>query len=93
MNILSTVLLIIQLSVTVMAIVRYLTVNRRASKWFRDELEKYTSDTEKMLNEFKDSHIERLNLLSKENAKLMEENQKYRDKLKNLGFTDVTLDN
>ena len=33
----------------------------------------------------------RLNLLSAENAKLIEENEVYKDKLKNMGFTDVHL--
>jgi hypothetical protein len=34
---------------------------------------------------------ERMNLLSRENARLLTENEVYKDKLKNMGFTDAHL--
>jgi len=35
----------------------------------------------------------RLDLLSRENSKLREENEELKGKLKNLGFTEIDLDN
>jgi len=64
--------------------------------WYKIQLDKFTT---KMQEEFIPEmvtrdlkiYIDRLNLLSKENNKLIEENLKLLDKLKNLGFTEESL--
>lgn len=76
--------LAIQITFTVRSIISYRKIHKSNQKF----LDKLVADTEKWKNEF----VDRQNLLSKENATLMEKNELYRDKLKNLGFTDITLD-
>lgn len=91
------ILLIIQLFFTGLSIYRYFTAGKfaqeRGLKWYKEQLDKWTKEQIAGLEKFRENAVERQNLLSKENAKLIEENEKYRSKLKNLGFSDITLDN
>lgn len=87
------ILLAIQLFFTGLAIYRYVTANKKLLAWHKKELKRFTAEQIEFIEKFHASYKERQNLLSKENAKLIEENEKYRSKLKNLGFSDITLDN
>ena len=84
----------VQIYYTVKAVWRYYKVD--PMKWHKDKLDEFTIQmTEvhipaKIEKELKPMH-ERNDLLSRENSKLIEENQILRDKLKNLGFTDISL--
>lgn len=85
MNLFLLLCLTIQIYFTVRSVINY-NKSRKASTKFVDEI---MAQNEAWKNEY----IERQTLLAKENAKLMEKCEMYRDKLKNLGFSDVTLDN
>jgi len=87
------ILLIIQLFFTALSIYRFITAEKRGLKWYRKKLDAFAKEHKESLDVFLNQYRERQNLLSKENAKLIEENEKYRNKLKNLGFSDITLDN
>lgn len=87
------ILLAIQLFFTVLAIYRYVTSQKKGLEWYKKEMDEFAKKYKASLDTFLDAYKQRQNLLSKENAKLIEENEKYRSKLKNLGFSDITLDN
>lgn len=93
MNMLFIILLAIQLFFTVLAIYRYVTSQKKGLDWYKKEMESFSKQHKATLDTFLDEYRKRQNLLSKENARLIEENDKYRSKLKNLGFSDITLDN
>ena len=93
-NLFFLVCLGIQIWFTAQAIWRWYKVD--PLNWYKQKLSEYTTDmTENhipaMIEREIKVHRDRLNLLSKENAKLIEENEMLRDKLKNLGFTDISL--
>ena len=82
------------------AIIRHRKHEADGMLWYKERLDEFSADLTKQsqkridekLVEFKESYIERLNLLSKENARLIETNEHLRGKLKNLGFTDKSID-
>lgn len=76
--------LIIQIYFTIRSVINW----RNSKKQMHDFVDKIMKENEKWV----DQYNQRQALLAKENARLMEENEKYRDKLKNLGFSDITLD-
>lgn len=84
--------LAIQLGLIISASFRLINARKNGLKWYADQLEKFRKERDKDLEDFKEGYFQRHNLLSKENGKLIEENEKLRGKLKNLGFTDITLD-
>lgn len=66
---------------------------KRLKEWTKDQTENYIpAQIEAALSEYKKETTARVNLLSNENVRLIEENMVLRKKLKNLGFTDTTLD-
>jgi len=84
----------VQIYYTVKAVWRYYKVD--PMKWLKNKLDEFTIQMTEvhipaMIEREIKVHRDRLNLLSKENAKLIEENEMLRDKLKNLGFTDISL--
>ena len=92
--------LLLQIYFTIRAYKLYKKYSKPAIEWYEEELDAFTNKVikteiprmiEEAIKETKAKQTERLNLLSKENGKLMEENEVLRDKLKNLGFTDITL--
>lgn len=94
LNIFLTFCVILQLYFTISSGMRW--YKAEPLKWYKDQLDKFCKDQTEWLNNylkvFVKGHQERLDMLSKENNRLKEENEKYRDKLKNLGFSDITLD-
>jgi Trk-type K+ transport system membrane component len=84
---------IVQLIATILIVWSGKGFRKRLLKWQREKYNLFTNRQLAMLIAFKKASTNRTNLLSKENAKLIEENEKLRGKLKNLGFSDITLDN
>lgn len=99
LNLFLTVLLGIQVYFTIRSVVRYYKTNDL--EWYQKRLEEFSKELiehaettiDREITAFKKSYEERVDLLSKENARLIEKNEILQDKLKNLGFKDYQIDN
>lgn len=97
MNLFLLLCVIIQLYFTISAGIRWWKTKDDGLVWYKENLEAHVKKLNEvvvpeMIADMKKDYVERLDLLSRENAKLIEKNELYRDKLKNLGFSDITLD-
>ena len=90
---LTITLIIIQVLGTLYVIFRGATLNSWYYKIYDKKYSEFIKEQTKIYETFLNEVTSRINLLSNENARLMEENEKLRDKLKNLGFSDKSLDN
>jgi cell shape-determining protein MreC len=64
---------------------------RKKVKKITDDLQKSIDERSKFFDDFIKEHNERLDLLSRENVKLREENEEFKDRLRNLGINDFDL--
>lgn len=86
-------LLAIQLGFVVYTIYTGSRHSKRLLKWSKERLTLIAKSINENHESFKIAVSERINILARENVALREENEKLREKLKNLGFSDITLDN
>lgn len=89
----SWALIVVQLIAIVCTLLIGFRNTRRLIAWSKKKYALFADRQIKMLEGFEKRSRERLDLLSRENARLMEENEMLREKLKNLGFSDTHLDN
>jgi len=64
---------------------------RKKVKKITDDLQKNSDERNKLIDDFIKDYNERLDLLSRENVKLREENEEFKDRLRNLGINDFDL--
>jgi len=89
-------LLVLWVTLNFLASKRYITASMRGMTWHKEQLDKFVKTTTEitipeMVKESLSKQKNRLDLLSRENNELRVENEFLLEKLKNLGFTDITL--
>lgn len=97
MNLFLWICVILQIYFVVSAGIRWWKTKDDGLIWYKENLAAHVKKLNEevvpeMIEEMKKEYVERLDLLSRENAKLIEKNELYRGKLKNLGFSDITID-
>lgn len=97
LNLFLMLCVIIQVYFVVSAGIRWYKTKEDGLIWYKENLNAHVKNLNEvvipeMIANAKKEYVERLDLLSKENGRLHEKVELYRDKLKNLGFSDISLD-
>ena len=85
-NIAQLIVIIVTICLTISS-----SILRNKVKKITNDLQKSSDERNKLIDDFIKEYNERLDLLSRENVKLREENEILKDRLRNLGINDFDL--
>ena len=85
-NIAQLIVIIVTICLTISS-----SILRNKVKKITNDLQKSSDERNKLIDDFIKEYNERLDLLSRENVKLREENEEFKDRLRNLGINDFDL--